>query len=297
MESILRKNLKWEKPGYGEEFVMRKNRESEVISITENKRTVKTAGVGKAGFIPDFLREAARRFGGECLDLLFPRICPLCGTIVTKEEGLICRNCVPKAERLFLREPLCKKCGKQLESEIQEYCFDCTAHPKLFSQGVSLFAYRDEAKESMMGFKYHNKREYADYYAGQLMDRYGDRLRQAGAQAVIPVPLHAKKLRDRGYNQAEVLARRLGASLELPVYPKGLIRVQDTAPQKTLQGSQRGKNLYHAFRAGKLPKGLASVILVDDIYTTGATMNACSEALKKAGVRRIFCVSVCSGRN
>ena len=148
-----------------------------------------------------------------------------------------------------------------------------------------------------MGFKYHNKREYADYYAGQLMDRYGDRLRQAGAQAVIPVPLHAKKLRDRGYNQAEVLARRLGASLELPVYPKGLIRVQDTAPQKTLQGSQRGKNLYHAFRAGKLPKGLASVILVDDIYTTGATMNACSEALKKAGVRRIFCVSVCSGRN
>lgn len=253
--------------------------------------------MGNTGDFGNFLRKTARRLGGECLDLLFPRVCPLCGAIVTKEEGLICRNCVPKAKRLFLREPLCKKCGKQLESEIQEYCFDCTAHPKLFWQGVSLFAYQDEAKESMMGFKYHNKREFADYYAEQLMRRYGNRLRQAEAQAIIPVPLHAKKLRDRGYNQSEVLARRLGSALELPVYPKGLLRVQDTAPQKNLQGSQRGKNLYHAFRAGALPEGLVSVILVDDIYTTGATMNACSAALHKAGVRQIFCVSVCSGRN
>lgn len=253
--------------------------------------------MGNTGAVRRFLYQTARRFGGECLDFLFPRVCPLCGAIVTKEEGLICRSCIPKAERLFLREPLCKKCGKQLESEIQEYCFDCTAHPKLFWQGVSLFAYRDEAKESLMGFKYHNKREFADYYAEQLMGRYGRRLRQAGAQAIIPVPLHVKKLQNRGYNQAEVLARRLGAALELPVYPRGLLRVQDTAPQKTLQGRQREKNLYHAFRAGVMPEGLVSVILVDDIYTTGATMNACSAALKKAGVRRIFCVSVCSGRN
>lgn len=196
-----------------------------------------------------------------------------------------------------MREPLCKKCGKQLESEIQEYCFDCTAHPKLFWQGVSLFAYRDEAKESMMGFKYHNKQEFADYYAKQLIRRYGDRLRQARAQAVIPVPLHAKKLRERGYNQAEILARKLGEALGAPVCPNGLIRTQDTAPQKNLQSRQREKNLYHAFQAGDLPAGITRVILVDDIYTTGATMNACSAALRKAGVRQIFCVSVCSGRN
>ena len=254
-------------------------------------------GAGKTDDVRNFLRRTARRLGGECLDVLFPRICPLCGTIVTNEEGLICRACIPKAERLFLREPLCKKCGKQLESEIQEYCFDCTAHPKLFWQGISLFAYRDEAKESMMGFKYHNKREFADYYGEELMRRYGRRLRQAGAQAVIPVPLHARKQRDRGYNQAELLARKLGAALEIPVYPRGLIRMQDTAPQKTLQGSQRKKNLYHVFRAGKLPDGIDTVILVDDIYTTGATMNACCAALRGAGVQKIFCVSVCSGRN
>lgn len=196
-----------------------------------------------------------------------------------------------------MREPLCKKCGKQLESEIQEYCFDCTAHPKLFWQGVSLFSYRDEAKESMMGFKYHNKREFADYYGEQLMRRYGNRLRQARAEAIIPVPLHRKKLRYRGYNQAEVLARRLGEALGTPVCPGGLIRTQDTAPQKSLQSRQREKNLYHVFKAGDLPKGITRVILVDDIYTTGATMNACSAALKKAGVRQVFCVSVCSGRN
>lgn len=196
-----------------------------------------------------------------------------------------------------MREPLCKKCGKQLESEIQEYCFDCTAHPKLFRQGVSLFAYRDEAKESVMGFKYHNKREFADYYAGQLMRHYGSRLRQAGAQAIVPVPLHKRKLRDRGYNQAEVLAQKLGEALGVPVCPKGLIRIQNTAPQKNLQSRQREKNLYHVFRAGDLPEGITRVILVDDIYTTGATMNACSAALRQAGVREIFCVSVCSGRN
>lgn len=262
--------------------------------IDKNKMII---SAGKTAFDLKFLRKTARRFSGECLDFLFPRVCPLCGTIVTKEEGLICRNCVPKAEQLFLCEPLCKKCGKQLESEIQEYCFDCTAHPKLFRQGVSLFAYRDEAKESMMGFKYHNKQEFADYYSEQLMCRYGERLRQAGAQAIVPVPLHAKKLRDRGYNQAEVLARRLAVALEAPVYPKGLVRTENTAPQKSLQSRQRERNLYHVFQVGDLPKGITRVILVDDIYTTGATMNACSAALQKAGVRQIFCVSVCSGRN
>ncbi len=239
----------------------------------------------------------ARKAAKPCLDLLFPRICPLCRQIVTKEDGLICPACRPKAERLLLQEPLCKKCGKQLEDEIQEYCRDCQVRPKAFDWGVSVFAYRDEMKESMMGFKYQNKREFGDYYCQQIIARCGERLKQAGAQAVVPVPLHKKKLRARGYNQAEILARRLGEALELPVYPKGLIRLKNTEPQKNLGRGQRGRNLYHVFQRGTLPEHIRRIILTDDIYTTGATMDACARALLQTGVQKVICVSVCSGRN
>ena len=243
------------------------------------------------------IQHLVKKAAEPCVDLLFPRICPLCGQIVTKEEGLICPKCRPKAERLLLRDPLCKKCGKQLEDEIQEYCRDCWARPKSFEWGVSVFAYRDEMKASMMGFKYQNKREFGDYYSQQVMEHYGGRLRRAGAQAVVPVPLHKKKLRARGYNQAEILARRLGEALELPVYPRGLIRLKNTSPQKNLGRGQRGQNLHHVFQRGTLPEHIKRIILTDDIYTTGATMDACARTLLQTGAEQVVCVSICSGRN
>lgn len=235
-----------------------------------------------------------RRMAAFCLELLFPRICPLCGAIVPRGQGLICPDCILLAEKALLRGPLCKKCGRPLTDARQEYCHICTAHPMSFQWGLSLFSYQNEViRQSILNFKYHNKQEFADYYVWKLFCRHGSRLRAVCADAVVPVPLHKKKQRWRGYNQAGLLARKTAETLGVPVYPNGLVRVHNTSPQKTVRGRQRSQNLSHAFCVGRLPSGLHTVLLVDDIYTTGATMDACAAVLRRYGVRNVICVSIC----
>src|SRR5699024_4109163 len=113
--------------------------------------------------------------------------------------------------------------------------------------------------------------------------RYEKLIRRMDAQVLVPVPVHPARKRERGFNQAELLANRIGSRLEIPVCPDMLVRNKKTMPQKGLDPSGRLKNLEEAFSAGKLFDGVEGVILVDDIYTTGSTIEACTRALKKAG--------------
>ena len=116
-----------------------------------------------------------------------------------------------------------------------------------------------------------------------------------GAQALVPVPVHPERMKTRGFNQAEELARRLSDGLGLPVETGILSRNKNTAPQKDLNPAQRLKNLEEAFSAKRPRAGLTSVILVDDIYTTGSTVEACSRVLKRAGVSRVYFLCICIG--
>lgn len=247
-------------------------------------------------------------------DLLFPRRCPFCHEIVPTWQELICPECRQFVRKYYLiREPVCKRCGKALSRMETEYCMDCAVHSRSFDGGISLFRYgkrnlkpvkgkkpgyeKHSMGESILRFKYHNCREYADYYIEELLNVYGRRLGRIHPDVIIPVPVHPARRRMRGYNQAEILARKLGEALGVEVCTDLLIRVKKTRPQKELNDAERLRNLSEAFVIShRMPEKYRMVLLIDDIYTTGSTMEICSRRLKEAGAIRVFCVSICSGQ-
>ena len=225
-------------------------------------------------------------------DLLFPRRCPVCGGVVMPKGRLICPACLKQLS--FVSSPACMKCGKEIGSRDQEYCTDCIRRKKSFTRGFALLNYDSRAAVSMAAVKYHNKREYLDFYARAAALRFEKQFRQAGIQVIVPVPVHASRLKTRGFNQAAVLAEKLSAELGIP-WEELLIRVKKTDPQKSLGSAERLKNLRGAFEAEQEAGKWERVLLVDDIYTTGSTAEICSRALLKTGVKQVFVFAVCIG--
>lgn len=259
----------------------------------------------------------------EVFNWIFPRRCPFCHEIIqvkiedhpVKEQlPFICLDCRSYVRTHYLiREPVCKRCGKALSRQESEYCMDCTGHRRSFDGGVSLFQYgrrnlppvagkkpgfeKHSMGESILQFKYHNRREYADYYIDELMRVYGRCFQKLYADVILPIPVHPARKRIRGYNQAEILAEKLGTALGVEVCKDLLIRVKKTRPQKELNNEERLRNLQEAFVLSRpVPRSYRTVILIDDIYTTGSTMEACTRKLKEAGVFRVYCISICSGQ-
>lgn len=228
---------------------------------------------------------------------LYPRRCPVCGGVPLQRRGgrvWLCDKCEGKLSRI--KQPSCFKCGKQLEDEESEYCRDCTVKRHSFDRGVAAFNYTDSMKKSMYAFKYNNRREYAGFYAETLFREYGRLAGSWQAEAIIPVPLHPSRLRARGYNQAEALAKELGRRMGIMVDTETLRRVKKTLPQKLLNDRERGNNIENAFQIGKNSVKYKCVIVVDDIYTTGATMDGCALTLKAGGAERVYFMSVCAGK-
>lgn len=225
-------------------------------------------------------------------DLLFPRRCPVCGGVAMPKGRLICPACLKQLS--FVSSPACMKCGKEIGSREQEYCADCIRRKKSFTRGFALLNYDSRAAASMAAVKYHNKREYLDFYARAAALRFEKQFRQAGIQVIVPVPVHASRLKTRGFNQAAVLAEKLSAELGIP-WEELLIRVKKTDPQKSLGSAERLKNLRGAFEAEQEAGKWERVLLVDDIYTTGSTAEICSRALLKTGVKQVFVFAVCIG--
>ncbi|MCI8512363.1 MAG: ComF family protein [Lachnospiraceae bacterium] len=225
------------------------------------------------------------------LNLLFPRHCPVCGEIVQPAGRRICPSCLKRLS--FVKAPVCKKCGKEISDDTAEYCEDCLSRRRTFEYGVALLNYDETARRSMAQIKYRNKREYLDFYGPALAIRYGKAIRRMGIDVIVPVPVHASRRRARGFNQAELLADILGRQLGIPVQPELLVRKKRTLPQKELTAAERFKNLSGAFRAPNPFPKLRSVLLVDDIYTTGSTIEACTRALKEAGVPCVYFAVLC----
>ncbi len=235
-----------------------------------------------------------QKITGRAEDLFFPRRCPVCFDIVKPYGELICPGCAGKLSPV--KGPVCKKCGKSVGSESVEYCLDCTRHPRSFEYNLAVFHYNDCASRSMAGVKYKNKREFLDFYGEAAWLRFERQLLHMAPQVLVPVPVHPSRKRARGFNQAEVLAERLAAHMGVPVCPDGLARVKKTAPQKELDPSQRLKNLQQAFAPGKLPSGVKTVLLTDDIYTTGSTLEACARTLKAMGAEKVWGLTIFVGQ-
>lgn len=229
------------------------------------------------------------------LDALFPRRCPVCGDIVMPKGELICPSC--RGQLSYVQSPYCLKCGKEVLSRSVEYCFDCSRHPHSFEYGIALLNYNEAAARSMAAVKYRNKREYLDFFAEEAARRCGSHLTAMEADCLVPVPVHPSRLKSRGFNQAQVLAEKLGTILGLPVCPGLLRRNKKTEPQKELNPRERLRNLEQAFAADPYQAGeIERAILVDDIYTTGSTIEACTRALRQAGVKKVYFFAVCIGQ-
>lgn len=228
------------------------------------------------------------------LDLLYPRRCPICDRVTGRKDS-VCAECENRVRKVS--EPSCKKCGKPIQDSRREYCFDCEKKKHFFVQGKALWVYEKKVKESVYRFKYQNKREYGRIYAKEIAEKYGEWIRSKGIQAIVPVPLHKNRRRQRGYNQAEILARELGRCLKIPVRTDILFRVRDTNPQKTLSDTERKNNLKKAFKSTGSIVQLDHILIVDDIYTTGSTLDAAALALLDAGVKEVYtcCISIGQG--
>lgn len=224
------------------------------------------------------------------LSVLFPRRCPVCEEIVSPRGALICPDC--ERQLHFLTEPTCQICGREILADDEELCESCKRHRFLFKRSIALVAYDDVAARSISRIKYTGAREFLDYYGREAVRRRGDELRRMQIDAIVPVPVHPSRKRKRGYNQATVLAEVMGAELGVPVYEAALYRRKKTAASKELNAAERLKNLMSAFYAGPISQDLRRVLLVDDIFTTGATMESCTRTLLAAGVEEVYCFAL-----
>ena len=227
------------------------------------------------------------------ISILYPRRCPVCDGIVKRREGLIhsdCKRVIKPAGHL-----ICMKCGKPITDSDKEYCTDCVKTKHYFDRGFGVFRYRS-VSGSVYRFKYSGRREYADFYAEAAMKYLGKVMRGMHADAIIPVPMYEKKRRKRGYNQAEVLAGAIGKRLGVPVRCDVAKRVRDTVPMKLLDSSERRSNLKKAFNISQNDVKFKCIILIDDIYTTGSTMDELAKQFRKRGVERIFFVTLAIGQ-
>lgn len=188
------------------------------------------------------------------------------------------------------------RCGKPVQKEEQEYCRDCLKHPASYEQGRSLWLHRSPVSAAIYKFKYQNKRNYGKIFAKEMAAVYGKQILSWGIDEIIPIPLHKKRMRKRGYNQAGILAEGLGRYLDIPVNQKALYRIRNTRPQKQLNDSQRISNLKGAFAVSKQYQAKSNILLVDDIYTTGNTIHRAAKMLKKAGVKKVYFLTISIGQ-
>ena len=225
------------------------------------------------------------------LELIFPARCTFCDEVLPWGRLQSCEKCNKKIK--YLKGPTCFKCGKTVKEE-EEYCYDCRNKHHEFLQGAALFEY-EFIRESLYRYKYQGRREYAFCYGSHMGEYFQNKIKLWQPEALIPVPLHKKRKRKRGYNQAQVLAEELSKKWGIPVIKDLIIRDKNTRPMKELDGVERQNNLKKAFLLGRNDVKLSTVIIIDDIYTTGSTIDAVAKVCKEAGIMNIYFLTISIG--
>ena len=225
------------------------------------------------------MRPHAIKLGELALDLIFPKWCVGCG----KRGDFICLDCARHLPRIY--GPLCPQCGRPQTSDM--LCPGCVSRTLTIDGIRAPFRFEGTIRQAVYDIKYRNIRALSKPLSGLLHDYLlSDKL---PADVLVPVPLHPKRLKERGYNQSALLARDLSKYGGLPVVNDLLIRAKYTTPQaKTSSIGERLRNVAGAFACnGPAFRGV-SVLLIDDVATSGATLNAAAAALKSAGAATVW---------
>jgi len=226
----------------------------------------------------------------QFVDLLIPLRCVKCGMILAKKKGL-CASCWPLIP--FISKPYCACCGLPFDFEIDEgaLCGVCNQERPLYKTAPSVFAYTAESKDLILKFKHTDSISAAPLFATWMVHS----LTGLENPLCIPVPLHWTRLLRRTYNQAALLARAIAKEKGWVYAPSLLIRKRRTPSQGYLPKKERIKNVARAFKVPDRKHIFLSgktVLLIDDVFTTGATLNACSTALLKAGAKEVHAVTL-----
>ena len=228
----------------------------------------------------------------DVLKLFFPDHCPICDRALLPGEE-ICEECgkIPR----IVPFPRCQKCGKHIDEGDTHFCYDCLRNPRSYERGFSLYEY-PSVHDSVSTFKNLGRPEYGAYYGKQMGRYFCEELSIIAPQALIPIPLHKDREKTRGYNQAAILAKGVSEVTDIPVLENLLIRPNKTKVQKDLSRGERQNNVKRAFHIAKNDVKLKTVVLVDDIYTTGNTILSATEVLKEAGVEKVYFMTLATGR-
>jgi ComF family protein len=236
------------------------------------------------------------------LDLIFPPSCVFCdgeldsgpSTAATRWRGYgVCGGCWRSLP--WIRPPYCPSCAKPIPSvQVPSHvCGDCLLEPPPFDSARALLVYEEEILPVIHRMKYGPRPSLARFFGHLMAEILGEDIRSLAVDGFVPVPLHRKRLRQRGFNQASVMARVMGRTAAIPVMLEALERTRWTLAQVGLSRAQRELNVRGAFRVGD-PNRMAGGrwLLVDDVYTTGSTLREAARALWRAGAAEVHVVTL-----
>lgn len=235
-------------------------------------------------------------FARRILNLLLPPRCIKCGKILSEQNGL-CPDCFNSVD--FISAPYCKRCGRPFLKETEVfaggglYCGECLQKKKfLFEMQRSAFIYNDDSKNLILDFKFCDKTSSAQALAGMLYGAGVDIWKEK-PDLLMPVPIHRLRLIKRRFNQSALLVKYLSLKTGIAADYESLERIRNSIPQVKLTGEARRKNLKHAF-AVKYPQNVRGkrIVLVDDVETTGSTLNECAKVLCSAGAKAVYSVTL-----
>ena len=236
------------------------------------------------------------------LDFIFPAECSYCHRFLGDDRIVIfCRTCWETISDINENESVCSRCGRTFLSPVglrktsQFVCGACRITPPFFDRACIATVYENVVKAAIHQFKFSQKIGLGSPLAQLLISALPDDINRGMYHAVLPVPLHPRRQRQRGYNQSAILAKYLARHLHVPLILNNLRRIRPTDEQALLKGQKaRHENVKNAFQLEE-PATLCekNVILVDDVMSTGATVNECAKTLKQAGVK-LVCVVVLS---
>ena len=265
----------------------------------EDKRWFHFSPVNPKPYFPtirDLPESHPRRLLDSLLNLIFPEDCFICSVAVARhQECGICSACWDKTLALKISPPRCASCGLPLqnfEDDQDHLCGECIRQMPPYAGARSFGYYTAELGKIIQEMKFHGRRNLVRLLGPLLTVAFFESWRREDFDLIVPVPLHSKRRRERGYNQSELLSRALERQIAVPFHP-ALIRVRPTLPQVGLTQLERMENVRKAFQC-KRPQQISKmrILLIDDVMTTGATVSSASRALLEAGALRVSVLTV-----